>query len=226
MALVSKKLQDGSLAEFEFSDNNKDVLILKINGIMHSAVNISDPSAITFDYIKEVNKQINTVFYPGQGISCLFLGGGAYSLARAIESERASSLQKVVEISQEIIDFVHNTVPLTKESRIDVVRGDAETEIFKEDIGGPYNFIFIDVFSGPDYPQWLLEKSYIERVYELLSPGGLLALNITDNFSMKNTCAQINNALSVSGQKVVIAAFPPSTESHHRNVVISYRKQH
>lgn len=226
MALVSKKLQNGSFAEFEFSEDNKNVLILKIDGIMHSAVNIADPSVIAFDYIKEVHKQIDTVFYPGQGISCLFLGGGAYSLARAIELERTSSLQKVVEISQEIIDFVDNTIPLTKGSRIDVVRGDAKTEIFKEDIGGPYNFIFIDVFSGSDCPEWLLEEDYMRRVYGLLSPGGLLALNITDNFSMKNTLAQINNAISVSGQRLVIAAFPPSTKSGYRNVILSYRKKY
>lgn len=225
MALISKRLKDGSLAEFEFSQDDKNLLILKIDGIMHSAVNISDPSVIAFNYIKEVHKQVNAVFYPGQGLDCLFLGGGAYSLARTIESERASSKQKVIEISQEIIDFVDNTIPLDKNSRIGVVCADAKTEIFSEDIGGPYNFIFVDVFSGPDYPEWLLDEGYVEKLYELLSPGGLIAFNITDSFSMKNTLAQINNALNISGQRLVIAAFAPSTGSEYRNVILSYRKK-
>lgn len=226
MALVSKKLKDGSLAEFEFSQEDKDVLILKIDNMMHSAVNIADQSIIVFDYVKEVKKQVDAVFYPGQSINCLFLGGGAYSLARALESERLASTQKVIEINQEIIDFVNNTIPLGKNSRINVVCGDAKTEIYNEDIGGPFNFIFIDVFSGPDYPQWILEKDYISKVYELLAPGGLIAMNITDNFSMKNTTVQINNSVSVSGQRLVVAAFPPSTGSKYRNVILSYRKKH
>tara|TARA_B110000503_G_scaffold132068_1_gene207577 strand:+ start:1107 stop:1778 length:672 start_codon:yes stop_codon:yes gene_type:complete len=222
---VSKTLKSGSIAGFEFSEYNPDVLVLKIDGVMHSAVNTKDSSSLFFDYIREVNSQINTAFYPGQGLNCLFLGGGAYSLSRAIEAERASSTQKVVEISREIIDFVDNTLPLKENSRIEVVCADAKTVIFDETIGSLFNFIFVDVFSGPDYPEWLLDKGYIAQLYSLLAPGGLISMNITDGLDMKNTTTQINNALEVSGQRLVICAFSPTTNLKNRNVILSYRKE-
>jgi len=228
VALVSKKLKDGTHAEFYFDPGNSDVLLLSLDGLLHSAVNVKTPEHLHFNYIKEVGFLVDFVFFPNAPVKSLFLGGGAYSVARYIEATRPSSRQKVIEINQEIIDFVEGTLPLKNPSLIEIVCGDAYEEIMNADGSEKYDFIFVDVFSGPEIDSKFLEKDFVEKVDSLLQNSGLISMNLTDTHQMTNTTKQINNMLQVGAAdsgKMSVSVFSSSANKLNKNVVLSYRKR-
>lgn len=231
MALVTRTLTNGSLVEFDFYEDDSDFLVLKIDGRLQSSINLKNPGELLFTIHQRVKSTIESVFFPNQGITSLTLGGGAYSIPRYIESCRPSSKQTVIEINQELIDFVEGTAPLNKNSLIKVVCADAYEEVINSEDHESYDFVFLDVFVNLELDSNFLSTEFIKKLNNLVSKGGLVVMNIIDDIKMHKVTTQIKNIIEEPDvEKIVISSIPAATKegirTGNKNFLLSYRKKY
>ena len=84
---------------------------LVVDGTPQSHVNMDNPAELFFEYIQRMGHVIDQIGMPGQPITAVHLGAGAFTLPRYIEATRPGSRQQVVEIDSDLVDFVRAHLP-------------------------------------------------------------------------------------------------------------------
>lgn len=156
--------------------------ILDIDGTPQSHVFIDDPSELFFEYIRRIGHVLDQVGEPGAPITAVHLGGGALTLPRYIEATRPGSRQQVIELEQDLIDFVREHLPLQKNANIRIRYGDAREVLGKLPSGlhGNVNVVIVDVFSGARTPAHVTSVEFYTEAAKLLAPSGVLIVNVAD----------------------------------------------
>lgn len=156
--------------------------ILDIDGTPQSHVFIDDPSELFFEYIRRIGHVLDQVGEPGQPITAVHLGGGALTLPRYIEATRPGSRQQVIELEQDLIDFVREHLPLQKNANIRMRYGDAREVLGKLPSGlhGNVDVVIVDVFSGARTPAHVTSVEFYTEAAKLLAPSGVLIVNVAD----------------------------------------------
>lgn len=156
--------------------------ILDIDGTPQSHVFIDDPSELFFEYIRRIGHVLDQVGEPGEPITAVHLGGGALTLPRYIEATRPGSRQQVIELEQDLIDFVREHLPLQKNANIRIRYGDAREVLGKLPSGlhGNVDVVIVDVFSGARTPAHVTSVEFYTEAAKLLAPSGVLIVNVAD----------------------------------------------
>ncbi|MDH6240050.1 spermidine synthase [Aurantimicrobium minutum] len=156
--------------------------ILDIDGTPQSHVFIDDPSELFFEYIRRIGHVLDQVGEPGAPITAVHLGGGALTLPRYIEATRPGSRQQVIELEQDLIDFVREHLPLQKSANIRIRYGDAREVLGKLPSGlhGNVDVVIVDVFSGARTPAHVTSVEFYTEAARLLAPSGVLIVNVAD----------------------------------------------
>lgn len=156
--------------------------ILDIDGTPQSHVFIDDPSELFFEYIRRIGHVLDQVGEPGAPITAVHLGGGALTLPRYIEATRPGSRQQVIELEQDLIDFVREHLPLQKSANIRIRYGDAREVLGKLPTGlhGNVGVVIVDVFSGARTPAHVTSVEFYTEAARLLAPSGVLIVNVAD----------------------------------------------
>lgn len=156
--------------------------ILDIDGTPQSHVFIDDPSELFFEYIRRIGHVLDQVGEPGEPITAVHLGGGALTLPRYIEATRPGSRQQVIELEQDLIDFVREHLPLQKNANIRIRYGDAREVLGKLPSGlhGNVDVVIVDVFSGARTPAHVTSVEFYTEAARLLAPSGVLIVNVAD----------------------------------------------
>ena len=156
--------------------------ILDIDGTPQSHVFIDDPSELFFEYIRRIGHVLDQVGEPGAPITAVHLGGGALTLPRYIEATRPGSRQQVIELEQDLIDFVREHLPLQKNANIRIRYGDAREVLGKLPGGlhGNVDVVIVDVFSGARTPAHVTSVEFYTEAAKLLAPSGVLIVNVAD----------------------------------------------
>lgn len=156
--------------------------ILDIDGTPQSHVFIDDPSELFFEYIRRIGHVLDQVGEPGAPITAVHLGGGALTLPRYIEATRPGSRQQVIELEQDLIDFVREHLPLQKNANIRIRYGDAREVLGKLPSGlhGNVDVVIVDVFSGARTPAHVTSVEFYTEAAKLLAPSGVLIVNVAD----------------------------------------------
>ena len=115
----------GLRASIEPDPYQDGAFILEVDGTPQSHVFIDDPGELFFEYIRRIGHVLDQVGEPGQPITAVHLGGGALTLPRYIEATRPGSRQQVIELEQDLIDFVREHLPLQRNANIRIRYGDA-----------------------------------------------------------------------------------------------------
>jgi spermidine synthase len=125
---------------------------------------------------------LDQVAEPGQPITAVHLGGGALTLPRYIEATRPGSRQQVIELEQDLIDFVREQLPLQRNANIRIRYGDAREVMGKLPTGlhGNVDVVIVDVFSGARTPAHVTSVEFYTEAAKLLSPSGVLIVNVAD----------------------------------------------
>ncbi len=152
---------------------------LLINGVAQSHVDLDDPQMIAFDYVRRI-VDIIEVLAPAGPLKALHLGAGAMTLPRCLASLRPGSRQRVVEIDGELLDLVHQHLPLPEPNHISVVVGDAARELSKARTDS-YDLIVADVFQGAKVPEQVSTPEFALAAARVLRPGGCYVANIMDS---------------------------------------------
>lgn len=164
----------GFTAEIETDRFVHGAFQLVVDGTPQSHVNMLDPSDLFFEYIRRIGHVIDLVAEPGQPITAVHLGAGAFTLPRYIEETRPGSQQQVIELESELVDLVRRELPLPRRANIRVRHGDARDVVAKLPAGlrGACDLVVVDIFSGARTPAHVTSREF----YELLLRCSLRAV--------------------------------------------------
>ena len=172
----------GLRATIEPDPYQDGAFILEVDGTPQSHVFVDDPGELFFEYIRRIGHVLDQVGEPGQPLTAVHLGGGALTLPRYIEATRPGSRQQVIELEQDLIDFVREHLPLQRNANIRIRYGDAREVMGKLPTGlhGNVDVVIVDVFSGARTPAHVTSVEFYTEAAKLLSPQGVLIVNVAD----------------------------------------------
>lgn len=180
---------------------------LVVDGTPQSHVNMEDPSELFFEYIQRMGHVIDLIGDPGEPITAVHLGAGALTLPRYVEATRPGSRQQVVEIESDLVDLVRSALPWSKRAQIRVRHGDAREVLGKLPPGlrGTVDLIVIDIFSGARTPAHVTSREFYALAAPLLSPRGVMVVNIADGPGSAFAKAQAATLRSVLPNVIAMA---------------------
>lgn len=215
-------LSSGLVAEVEEDRWVPGAIQLLVDGTPQSHVNLREPSEVFFEYVRRIAHAIDLFRTPGQPVSALHLGGGAFTLPRYIEATRPGSRQQVIELESALVELVREAAPLPKRASIRVRHGDAREVLGKlpQGMHGAIDLVVVDIFAGSRTPAHVSSVEFYELIAPLLAPDGLVVVNTTDGTGQAFTRSQVATLAAVFG--TVAAVGEPQTLKGRRfgNVVL------
>lgn len=156
--------------------------VLSVDGVAQSQVTPERPELLSFEYIRRIGNLIDLLAPAGQPLSALHLGAGALTLPRYLAHTRPGSRSQVVEWEKDLIDYVREHLPWDSRWSIRIRYGDARAVIATLPAGlqGVLDLIVVDLFSGNQTPSHLTTTEFFALLVPLLSPSGVIAVNLVD----------------------------------------------
>lgn len=172
---------------------------LVVDGTPQSHVNMVNPAELFFEYIQRIGHVIDLIGDEGEAITAVHLGAGALTLPRYVEATRPGSRQQVVELESELVDLVRAELPWSKKAQIRVRHGDAREVLGKLPAGlhGTVDLVVVDIFSGARTPAHVTSAEFYALAAPLLSPRGVLVVNVADGPGLAFARAQAATVKSV-----------------------------
>nr|WP_228507974.1 fused MFS/spermidine synthase [Herbiconiux sp. VKM Ac-1786] len=200
-------MADGLLATLEEDRFRPGSQVLIVDGTPQSHVDLDDPRYLSFEYVRRIGHGIDLVAAPGAPITAVHLGGGAFTLPRYVEATRPGSRQQVVEIDSELVGFVREHLPLPKGASIRVRHGDARAVLEKLPPGlrGTADVVVVDVFAGARTPAHVTSVEFYSAVAAVLSPTGLVAVNVADGAGLAFARSQAATLGQVFADVAIVA---------------------
>jgi spermidine synthase len=103
----------------------------------------------------------------------LLLGLGGGTIAHLLVERFGPLPITAVEVDHDVVAFAYRFFGLPH--GLKVVEADAFA--FVETASGPYDYIAVDLFARNSVPAGVFRRSFLRKLRELLTPGGLLAVN-------------------------------------------------
>jgi spermidine synthase len=151
---------------------------LVIEGTTQSHVNPVDPLDLQLEYARLVAAVVDAFRAPGEPIRVLHLGAGALTIPRYVGATRPGSVQHVVELHRELLEFVLAALPLDEGVELTVEYDDGRAAVERAArTGGGYDLAIVDVFSGSVSPRHMSTAEFFTELQQLLSPDGVIAVN-------------------------------------------------
>ena len=177
---------------------------LDVDGTPQSHVDPDDPSHLHFEYVARMGAVIDLLRMPGQPLTAIHLGAGALTLPRYVEHTRPGSRQQVIELEQSLVDLVRAELPLPRGAQVRVRIGDARDVAARLPAGlqGSADLVVSDVFAGAQTPAHLTTVEYFRILAGLLSPDGVLLVNVADGAGLafaRREVATVRAVLPVPG---------------------------
>nr|WP_231703615.1 fused MFS/spermidine synthase [Arthrobacter sp. zg-Y179] len=172
--------------------------ILSIGGAEQSHVDMARPQDISYEYLRRIGNVLDLAAPAGEPLHALHLGAGALTLTRYLQATRPGSEQAAVELERELLDFVLAHLPLPEGTRLETVIGDAR-ESLDRFAGRSFDAIVLDIFAGPDAPAHLATSDFYAELIALLSPAGVLLVNVGDDPPLAFARRQIREVQAALG---------------------------
>jgi spermidine synthase len=208
MEFPSKTLKvSGFYAEIEPDRWVPGAFTLVVDGTPQSHVNMDNPGELFFEYVQRIGHVIDQIGMPGEPITAVHLGAGAFTLPRYVEATRPGSRQQVVELEMDLVDLVRAELPLPKTAQIRVRHGDAREVLgkFPPGLRGTVDLLVVDVFSGARTPAHVTSLEFYREATSLLKPGGIIAVNVADGPGLAFARAQAATLLEAMGDVAALA---------------------
>lgn len=182
-------------------------ITLLVDGTPQSEVDLDDPESLAFAYVRHMGHVLDLAFPEGRRITALHLGAGALTLPRFIEHRRPGSRQQVIELEQDLVEFVRAVAPLPQHASIRMRYGDARAQLDRLPRGlrGTVDALVVDVFSGAQTPGHVTTLEFFEALREFLQPEGVLLVNIADGHDLRFARGEIATIREAIGPALLIA---------------------
>ncbi len=180
---------------------------LVVDGTPQSHVNLEDPTQLFFEYVQRIGHVIDQLGMPGDPLTVVHLGAGAFTLPRYVEATRPGSRQQVVELESDLVDLVRSELPLPRGASIRVRHGDARAVLEKLPPGlrGSVDLVVVDVFAGARTPAHVTSIEFYREVVTLLSPAGVVVVNVADGPGLAFARGQASTLRSAVGNVAALA---------------------
>ena len=181
---------------------------LVVDDSTQSHVNPRDPRDLQLEYTRLVAGIVDGCREAGRPIRVLHLGGGALTLARYVSATRPGSVQHVVELHRELLEFVLDVVPLDPDVQLTFEFGDARAAV--EDAvrtAGGYDLAVVDVFSGNRSPGHLSTLEFFADLGRLLADDGIIVVNTIASAGL-GAGREVGATLAALRSDVVVMAAP------------------
>ncbi len=154
--------------------------ILWLDTLPHSYVDIDDPTHLQFRYARAMADTVAGIIAPG-AINVLFIGGGGFTLPRYFPAVRPGSASTVLEIDDELVDFVAARLALdTEDPAVRIRTGDARL-LIQDEAAAQFDVVVGDAFGGLAVPWHLTTREFVEQIAARLTPEGVYVLNVIDS---------------------------------------------
>lgn len=180
---------------------------LVVDGTPQSHVDLENPTRLFFEYVQRMGNVIDLIGEPGEPITALHLGAGALTLPRYVAATRPGSRQQVVEWESELVDLVRRELPLPARAQIRVRHGDAREVLGKLPAGlrGTVDLAVVDIFSGARTPAHVTSVEFYSLLAPLLSPRGVVLVNVADGPPLAFARAQVATLAAVVDNVAALA---------------------
>lgn len=153
---------------------------LVVDETPQSHVDLDDPTHLHFEYIVRMGAVIDQL--PPGPLTAVHLGAGALTIPRYIDATRPGSRQQVIELEAPLAQLVREHLPLPKGAGIRIRIGDAREGVRKLPAALSRNcdLVVSDVYSGAQTPAHLTSLEFYRELAALLTPSGVLLVNVAD----------------------------------------------
>ncbi|SDY55419.1 spermidine synthase [Herbiconiux ginsengi] len=223
MSLATTVLQpSGSLAEIAPDPVVPGSFVLSIGSSAQSHVSLGDPGTLFYDYVRRIGNAIDRIRMPGEPLTAVHLGAGALTLPRYVQVTRPESEQHVVELEENLVDFVTAHLPLPAGTELAVHPGDAAERLadLAPFLGGQADLVVADLYQGTTTPPHLRTTAFFERAADLLVPDGVLAVNVADDDGLPALREQLAALTPVLPHLLVIGPASVLRDAHTGNAVV------
>jgi spermidine synthase len=151
---------------------------LVVEGTTQSHVNPLDPLDLQLEYTRLIAAMIDGCREPGVPVRILHLGAGALTVPRYVAATRPGSVQHVVELHRELLEFVLDALPLDDDVELTVEYDDGRAAVERAArTAGGYDLAIVDVFSGSVSPRHMSTVEFFTELVQLLAPEGVIIVN-------------------------------------------------
>jgi spermidine synthase len=157
----------------------QDVRLLVLDHLVHSYVNLNDPTQLVYGYEKMYAELAQYQAARKTPLRVLGIGGGGYTFPRYVEAIYPNSVVGVVEIDPGVTEIAYSQLGLPRTSKIVSYNEDARL-FFARPPTMKYDLILGDAFNHYSVPYHLTTKEFDDRVHEWLASDGLYIINIID----------------------------------------------
>ncbi|MFJ4253410.1 spermidine synthase [Microbacterium sp. NPDC090003] len=198
------KLDHGGVATIAPSEFTSGFELV-VDGTPQSHVDLDDPTHLHFEYIARMGAVIDQL--PAGPLTAVHLGAGALTVPRYIDATRPGSRQQVIEWEAPLAALVRDHLPLPKGASIRLRIGDAREGVQKlpSALTGACGLVVSDVYSGAQTPAHLTSVEFYREVAQLLSPGGVLLVNVADGPGLAFARRQVATVAAVLPEVAVLA---------------------
>jgi spermidine synthase len=195
---------------------------LVVDGTPQSHVNIDDPTQLFFEYVSRMGHVIDQLGMPGQPLTALHLGAGAFTIPRYIEATRPGSRQQVLELEPGLVDLVRAELPLPRGASIRVRYGDARATLAKLPAGlrGTVDLLIVDIFGGARIPAHVTSVEFYRECAAFLAPEGVILVNVADGSGAAFARGQVATIADVLPDVAVLAEAQVLKGRRYGNFVI------
>jgi spermidine synthase len=159
-------------------NKDEDILQLKFDRLsIQSEISISSPQQLR---MKNLQYLMGLLLFIRPPKNVLLLGVGGGSLIQFLRYYMPQCHITGVEYDAELLQFVQKNLLLPEAGEnIDYQITDARDYI--KQCNKSFDLIIVDIFTGDESPDWLLEDEYIDHLKRLLSSRGALGYNLLVN---------------------------------------------
>ncbi|MGF3056044.1 spermidine synthase [Microbacterium sp. YY-01] len=178
---------------------------LFVDDTPQSHVDLDDPTHLHFEYVARIGAVIDQL--PAGPLTAVHLGAGALTLPRYVAATRPGSRQQVIELEAPLIQLVRDRLPLPRDAAIRIRIADARAGLRKlpPAITGKVDLLVSDVFAGAQTPAHLTTLEFYREISQLLTPEGVVVVNVADGPGLQFARRQIATIRTVFRDIAVLA---------------------
>jgi spermidine synthase len=183
-AFPTARLGGGSIAEIRPSEFGSGYEVI-VDGTPQSHVDTADPTHLSFEYVARMGAVIDQL--PAGPVSAVHLVAGGLTIPRYIAHTRPGSRQQVIELEQPLVELVRENLPLPREAQVRIRIGDAREGLTRlpPALRGSADLLVSDVYSGAQTPAHLTSVEFYQEAAAMLSPTGVLLVNVADGSGLQ-----------------------------------------
>ncbi|MDY6055062.1 fused MFS/spermidine synthase [Micrococcus sp.] len=186
-------------------------VVLEIGGHVQSHVDLDHPEEVRYEYLRRIAAVLDAAAPTGAPLTVLHLGAGALTLPRRVQALRPGSAQTVVDLDPELVDFVLEHLPLPAGTDLVSVTADARAAVDDlldplegESEAGTFDAVVLDIYTGEGTAEHLTGAGFLGELLALLTPGGVLCVNVGDDDGL----AFLGTQIRALGQACAEAGVP------------------